>query len=74
MKLILSIRKILKKAIRFGGSSIRDYTSADGTLGNFQTNFKVYGREGLNIGKDRVVKIVQYGRSTFYSPKVQNNK
>ena len=74
MKLISSIRKILKKAIRFGGSSIRDYKSADGTLGNFQTNFKVYGKEGENIGKDKVVKIVQYGRSTFYSPKIQNNK
>ena len=45
-KLISSIRKILIKAIRFGGSSIRDYRSADGTLGNFQSNFKVYGKEG----------------------------
>ncbi len=74
MKLILSIRKILKKAIKYGGSSIRDYTSADGTLGNFQSNFKVYGKEGSNIGKDKVIKIVQYGRSTFFSPKIQNNK
>ncbi len=73
-KLIFSIRKILKKAIKFGGSSIRDYRSADGTLGNFQSNFKVYGKEGKKIGNDTVLKIVQYGRSTFYSPKVQNNK
>ena len=74
MKLIKSIRKILKKAIKFGGSSIRDYTSADGTLGNFQSNFKVYDREGVKIRNDRVKKIVQYGRSTFYCPKLQNNK
>ncbi len=74
MKLISSIRKILRKAIRFGGSSIRDYKSADGTLGNFQSNFKVYGKAGENIGNDKVLKIVQYGRSTFFCPKIQKSK
>ena len=74
MKLIKSIRKILKKAIKFGGSSIRDYRSVDGTLGNFQSNFKVYNKEGKKIQNDKVKKIFQYGRSTFYCPKLQNNK
>ena len=74
MKLIKSIRKILKKAIKYGGSSIRDYRSTDGTLGNFQSNFKVYNKEGKKIGDDEVKKIVQYGRSTFYCPKIQNNR
>ena len=74
MKLIKSTRKILKKAIKLGGSSIRDYRSIDGTLGNFQSNFKVYNQEGKKIGNDKVKKIVQYGRSTFYCPKLQNNK
>ena len=74
MQLIKSIRKILRKAIRFGGSSIRDYRSADGTLGNFQSNFKVYNKEGKKINNDKVKKITQYGRSTFYCPKLQNNK
>ncbi|MDC3156205.1 bifunctional DNA-formamidopyrimidine glycosylase/DNA-(apurinic or apyrimidinic site) lyase [Pelagibacteraceae bacterium] len=74
MKLIKSTRKILKKAIKYGGSSIRDYRSTDGTLGNFQSNFKVYNKEGKKIGDDKVKKIIQYGRSTFYCPKLQNNK
>ncbi len=73
-QLIKSIRKILKKAIRFGGSSIRDYKSADGTLGNFQSNFKVYNKTNKKINGGNVVKIVQYGRSTFYCPKLQKNK
>ena len=73
-KLIKSIRKILKKAIKYGGSSIRDYRSTNGTLGNFQSNFKVYNKEGKKIGNDKVKKIIQYGRSTFYCPKLQNNK
>ena len=71
-KLIKSIRKILRKAIKYGGSSIRDYRSTDGTLGNFQSNFKVYNKEGKKIGNDKVKKIIQYGRSTFYCPKLQN--
>ncbi len=74
MKLIKSIRKILKNAIKYGGSTIRDYRSIDGTLGNFQSNFKVYDKEGKKIRGDEVKKIVQYGRSTFYCPKLQNNK
>ena len=70
-QIIISIRKILNKAISFGGSSIRDYQSADGTIGNFQSNFKVYGKEGKKIGNCKILKIVQYGRSTFYCPKIQ---
>ena len=73
-KLIKSIRKILRKAIKYGGSSIRDYRSIDGTLGNFQSNFKVYNKDDKKIDGDKVIKIVQYGRSTFYCPKIQNNK
>ena len=70
-KLIKSTRKILKKAIRLGGSSIRDYRSTDGILGNFQSNFKVYNKEGKKIKGYEVKKIVQYGRSTFFCPKLQ---
>ena len=71
MKLIVSVRKILRKAIRFGGSSIRDYKSADGTIGNFQSNFMVYNKEGRKINNDVVKRTIQYGRSTFYCPNLQ---
>tara|TARA_B100001250_G_C19804162_1_gene792464 strand:- start:126 stop:938 length:813 start_codon:yes stop_codon:yes gene_type:complete len=70
-KLIISIRKILKKAIRYGGSSIRDYVSADGTVGNFQSNFKVYGKEGKKTSNCIIKKDIIYGRSTYYCPKLQ---
>jgi len=69
--IIKSIRKILKKAIKFGGSTINDYVSPDGTLGNFQSNFKVYGREGLRINGYEIKKVILYGRSTFFCPKIQ---
>ena len=69
--LIMSIKKILLKAIDSGGSTLRDYVSANGTLGNFQNNFKVYNREGLKIEGQRIKRVIQYQRSTFYCPKLQ---
>ena len=71
-KLILSTKKILQKAIKYGGSSLKDYVSTDGTLGNFQNNFKVYNKEGKKINKSLIKKIFQYGRSTYYCPEIQN--
>ena len=69
--IIKSTRKILKKAITFGGSSISDYVSPDGTLGNFQKNFKVYGRDGSTIKGYLIKKVNLYGRSTFFCPNLQ---
>ena len=69
--IVKSTRKILRKAIKFGGSSINDYVSPDGTLGNFQNNFKVYGREGCKIKGCDIKKEVLYGRSTFFCPEIQ---
>lgn len=67
-KLISSIKKIIKQAIDLGGSSISDYVTASGNLGNFQNSFKVYGREKLNclLCKNLIKKIKQNGRSSFY--------
>ena len=69
--ILKSIRKILRKAIKYGGSSISDYVSADGTLGNFQKNFRVYGREGYKIRGYEIKKVVLHGRSTFFCPDIQ---
>ncbi|MDC0192449.1 bifunctional DNA-formamidopyrimidine glycosylase/DNA-(apurinic or apyrimidinic site) lyase [Alphaproteobacteria bacterium] len=67
-KICKSSKKILKKSINEGGSTLRDYVATDGTLGNFQNNFKVYNREGEKISGKIVKKIIQYGRSTYFSP------
>ncbi len=66
-----STKKILKKAINSGGSTLRDFVATDGTLGNFQSNFKVYNREGKKVSGKIVKKIVQYGRSTYFCPFIQ---
>ena len=63
-----STKIILKKAINSGGSTLRDFVATDGTLGNFQSNFKVYNRQGKKISGKIVKKIIQYGRSTYFCP------
>ena len=70
-KLVISIKLILEKAISAGGSTLRDYVSTDGTLGSFQNNFSVYGRDGEKIKGKNIKKILQYGRSTYYCPSYQ---
>jgi formamidopyrimidine-DNA glycosylase len=69
-KIILFSKSVLNKAIKKGGSSIRDFKDIAGKTGNFQKEFKVYQRENLNclrnkcIGKIR--KIFISNRSTFF--------
>ena len=73
--LVQAIRAVLAEAIEAGGSTLRDYASADGELGYFQHSFAVYGREGepcLRPGcRGHVARIVQSGRSTFACDRCQ---
>ena len=77
--LVRAIRDVLTRAIKAGGSTLKDYRHADGELGYFQHSFTVYDQEGeacpdcdCNIAKTGGVKrIVQSGRSTFYCPRQQ---
>ena len=70
-KIVTSIRKILIKAINSGGSTLKDFVSVDGSIGNYQNNFKVYNRGGSKINGKDIKKTVQYGRSTYYCPELQ---
>jgi formamidopyrimidine-DNA glycosylase len=74
-KLVADIRAVLAEAIAAGGSTLRDYAQADGTLGYFQHRFRVYDREGEPCLNDPCVGViarkVQAGRSTFYCPVCQ---
>ena len=73
-RLIRSIKKILQNAIVSGGTSLRDYVSVAGTLGNFQNKFKVYNKEGERISRFKIKRIKQCGRSTFFCPGLQKSK
>ena len=67
--IVLNSRKILQNAIRKGGSTIRDFKNTKGDQGNFQKEFKVYGRDKQNCKRfscsGTINKISQSNRSTF---------
>ncbi len=75
VRLTEEIRLVLEEAIAAGGSTLRDFAHADGSLGYFQHRFKVYDREGDPCPNHRcsgvVKRLVQSGRSTFFCASCQ---
>ena len=71
--LIAEITKVLREAIKLGGSSLRDYVKADGKKGDFQKYHLVYGKAGEDcpVCSRKIQRIVQGGRATFYCAKCQ---
>jgi len=69
-KIISYSKNVLNKAIKKGGSSIRNFKNTSGKNGNFQKEFKVYQRENLNCLRKKcdgkIKKIFVSNRSTFF--------
>lgn len=67
-RLVTAVNAVISEAIDAGGSSLRDFSAANGELGYFQHRFRVYDREGAPCPAcgGTVKRIVQSGRSTFY--------
>lgn len=63
----------LRKGIRFGGASRRDYVDARGKQGRMQQEFNVYGRAGEPCPRcgRAIVRTVVGGRGTFHCPRCQ---
>jgi len=71
--LLEASRRILRSAIRFRGTTLRDYRDAAGRRGGYQQRLLVYGREGEACGKcdGEIRKIVVGGRGTHFCPACQ---
>tara|TARA_B100000963_G_scaffold356692_1_gene377319 strand:- start:15347 stop:16219 length:873 start_codon:yes stop_codon:yes gene_type:complete len=73
--IIFNTKKILKKAIISGGSSIKNFSSLSGKSGNFQQFFQVYGKEGENCSNfdcnDLIQKKAISNRASFFCSNCQ---
>ena len=69
-----SIKKVLNKAIKMGGTTLKDFYSADGNQGYFKIELNVYGRDGevCNSCNNIIIKKIIGQRSTFMCTKCQN--
>ena len=74
-KIIKFIKKILKQAILLGGSSIKNFSDAEGRDGNFQQKFNVYGRDKASCRRIKclgiIKKVYTCNRSSFFCLKCQ---
>ena len=71
--LTAAIKKILKQAIKQGGTTLKDFSSSDGKPGYFQQKLKVYDRKDeacLKCNKP-IKQLVLGQRSTFYCSNCQ---
>src|ERR1700704_251237 len=68
-----ALRFVLKKGIRLGGASRRDYVDARGNSGRMQREFQVYDRAGEPCPRcgRAVERTVVGGRGTFHCPRCQ---
>ena len=73
-QLTASSKKILNSAIKYGGTTIKDFYSADGNAGYFKIKLNVYGREGLDCRKcdAKIKKVAVNKRATFYCSQCQS--
>jgi len=72
-RLAAAVRRVLRRAITTGGSSISDYVRPDGSDGGYQDERRVYGRTGEPCFRcqKRIRRLVIGGRSTHYCPGCQ---
>ena len=72
-RLFGNIKKILKAAIKEGGSSVKDYINSEGGQGSYQRHHRVYQKTGQRCVKcgSIIQRIKLSGRSTHFCPSCQ---
>ncbi|MBP6598145.1 MAG: bifunctional DNA-formamidopyrimidine glycosylase/DNA-(apurinic or apyrimidinic site) lyase [Giesbergeria sp.] len=70
-----AIVQVLRLAVEKGGSTLRNFSSADGSAGHFQATANVYARAGLPCHTcGSLVQMLRQGqRSSFFCPSCQRN-
>ncbi len=74
-RLHAAIRQVLERAVELGGSTLKDFSNADGAHGNFQAHANVYGRDGMpcNVCGTPIRMLRQGQRSSYFCPRCQRS-
>lgn len=72
-RLHAAIQAVLSRAVELGGSTLKDFSNAQGEHGHFQSEAMVYGREGVPCRQCGIPieRIVQAQRSSYFCPQCQ---
>ncbi len=73
VRLHAAIVQVLQQAVDLGGSTLRDFSNAEGKSGYFALNAAVYGRAGQACRQcaGKILQLVQGQRTSFYCPSCQ---
>lgn len=71
LEIIKNTKLILEKAIKYGGTTIKSYTSSEGVHGRFQNELLVHTKEICPNCQRKITKITVGGRSTYYCENCQ---
>ena len=68
-----AIRRVLRRALAAGGTTLRDYLHPDGSPGYFQLKLRAYGREGKPCGRcGALIRRIEVGqRGAWFCPRCQ---
>lgn len=73
-RLFTSVRQVLKRALRYGGTTFSNFRDVDGKKGNFTRLLKAYGRGGmecLRCGFSPLKRGIVASRGTVWCPNCQ---
>ena len=72
-RLVVEVKEVLERAIRQGGTTLKDFTRADGRPGYFVQELQVYGRAGQGCVRcGHPLETLKLGqRTTVYCPVCQ---
>lgn len=73
-RLAKTIVQVVEQALALGGTTLRDFVSANGEPGYFRQALRVYERSGepCRVCKTPIRRIVMTGRASYYCPHCQH--
>ncbi len=73
LRLHAAVKRVLARAVERGGSTLRDFSNAQGQAGHFQLEAMVYGRAGEPCKTcATTIRVIRQGqRSSFFCPRCQ---
>ena len=69
--IVKNAKRILRMAIRWGGTTVSDFRNVDGSEGKFVQKLRMYGKSECPDCGARIAKIVLGGRTSWYCPNCQ---
>jgi formamidopyrimidine-DNA glycosylase len=72
-QLAVSVKDVLRRAIKKGGTTLRDFVDGEGNPGYFRNDLQIYQRGGETCRRcSTIIKTIRLGqRSTYYCPGCQ---